>query len=286
MNIAMTPRMRKYPRTRHIEGSRLHEGDEDLAAISFNEVRELTLVVEEKIDGANSGLSFDEQGELLLQSRGHYLIGGAREKQFDLFKQWAATHRQAFYKALGCRYVVYGEWTYAKHTIFYDALPHYFLEFDVLDRETETFLDMPSRQRLLADLPIVSVPVLKTGEFKSLKELTSMIAPSLFIREGHIERLTQHCENEGLNVETAWRETDHSTTAEGLYIKHEQNGIVVDRFKFVRAEFLQTALSSGSHWLDRPMVPNQLARNVDELFLQELPPIRDTVQKSEEVSNG
>jgi len=273
------PPLQKYPRTRHIEGSRLQEGDEDLAAVAYREIQGLTLVVEEKIDGANSGISFDEQGELLLQSRGHYLIGGVREKHFNLFKQWAATHRQAFYEVLGCRYIVYGEWVYAKHTIFYDALPHYFLEFDVWDRETGTFLDTPSRRRLLANIPIASVPVLKTGKFQSQKELTALIGQSLFIREGHLERLTRYCENDGIDIEIARRETDRSTTAEGLYIKHERDGIVIDRFKFVRAAFLQTALSSGSHWLGRPIVPNQLARNLDEIFLPKLPPINDTVPK-------
>ena len=36
-------------------------------------------MVEEKIDGANSAVSFDGDGGLLLQSRGHYLTGGYRE---------------------------------------------------------------------------------------------------------------------------------------------------------------------------------------------------------------
>ena len=49
-------------------------------------------------------------------------------------KQWANAHRDAFYEVLGSRYIMYGEWMYAKHSVFYDALPHYFLEFDVLDR--------------------------------------------------------------------------------------------------------------------------------------------------------
>ena len=43
------------------------------------------------MDGANSGVRFDPNSlELLLQSRGHYLTGGGRERQFDLFKRWAA----------------------------------------------------------------------------------------------------------------------------------------------------------------------------------------------------
>jgi hypothetical protein len=41
------------------------------------------------MDGANCGISFNPDGELLLQSRGHYLTGGGREKHFTLFKQMA-----------------------------------------------------------------------------------------------------------------------------------------------------------------------------------------------------
>lgn len=267
----MMPPIAKYPRTKHIEGSRLQEGDEDLAAVAFREIKDKTLVVEEKIDGANSAVSFDENGSLLLQSRGHYLIGGAREKHFNLFKQWATVHHQAFYEVLGNRYVMYGEWLYAKHTIFYDALPHYFLEFDILDRETERFLDTLSRRQLLKSLPVSSVPVICTQSFRLLDELVALIGSSHYIREGHIARMCEFCEKEGINIDTAWRETDHSTIMEGLYIKLEQDGQVVDRFKFVRSAFLQTALSSGSHWLSRPIVPNQLARKLNELFLPELP---------------
>lgn len=270
-----SPSMRKYPRTRHIEGSRLQEGDEDLAAVPFPEIRDRVLVVEEKIDGANSGFSFDERGELLLQSRGHYLLGGVREKHFNLFKQWAATHRQAFYEVLGSRYVVFGEWVFAKHTIFYDALPHYFLEFDVLDRETDTFLDTPARRALLAPLPLASVPVLKVAAFQTLKELTVLIGPSLFIRKGHLERMIRFCEDAGIDADLAWRETDRSALAEGLYIKDERDGIVAERFKFVRSAFLQTALASGSHWLARPIIPNRLARDLGELFVSELPPLQE-----------
>ena len=263
--------MHKYPRTRHIEGSRLQPGDEDLAAVSFGTLKDLHLVVEEKIDGANSAVSFDENGDLLLQSRGHYLIGGPREKHFNLLKQWAEVHRQAFHNVLVDRYVMYGEWVYAKHTVFYDSLSHYFLEFDILDRTTLEFLDTPSRHALLQNLPIVSVPVLHSGKVESLKSLIAMIGPSNFIRLGHIQRMTEYCENHDFDVETAWRETDQSITMEGLYVKHEKDGKVVDRFKFVRAEFLQQALSSGSHWLTRPIIPNQLRGSIDDLYLPQLP---------------
>ena len=155
--------MKKYPRTPHIEGSRLQPGDEDLGQVPFAEIRGRALVVEEKIDGANSGVSFDDRGQLQLQSRGHFLTGGPRERHFHLLKTWAATHQDGLREALGARYIMYGEWMYARHTVFYDWLPHYFLEFDILDRETGAFLDTPSRRALLEGLPVVGVPVLHAG---------------------------------------------------------------------------------------------------------------------------
>ncbi|MDR2706162.1 MAG: RNA ligase family protein [Planctomycetaceae bacterium] len=265
------PEIKKYPRTQHLEGSRLQPGDEDLESIPFRKIQGLTLVVEEKMDGANCGFSFDDNGQILLQSRGHYLIGGVREKHFQLFKKWAATHQQAFWEVIGSRYIVYGEWLYAKHTIFYDALPHYFLEFDIYDRQTDNYLDTPSRYELLKTLPIASVPVLRTGSFRTLKDLTELIDHSLYICDDHIEQMLQFCKKENIDQEIALRETDLSVTAEGLYIKHEQEGHVIGRFKFVRSQFLQTAITSGSHWLARPIIPNILARKFEDLFQPKLP---------------
>jgi len=41
----VTEQIRKYPRTQHIEGSRLQAGDEDLASVPFRELRGRHLVV-------------------------------------------------------------------------------------------------------------------------------------------------------------------------------------------------------------------------------------------------
>src|SRR5947209_4211740 len=173
------PTLHKYPRTHHLEGSRLQPGDEDSRSVPFADLAGRHLVVEEKLDGANAGMSFDAAGRLWLQSRGHFLTGGAREKHFALFKRWAATHADALRAALGQRFVLYGEWLYAKHTVFYDRLPHYFLEFDILDAETGAFLGTEGRRAVLDGMLVVSVPVLRTGPCRDLAEVTSLVGPSL-----------------------------------------------------------------------------------------------------------
>lgn len=256
----------KYPRTPHIEGSRLQPGDEDLSQIPFKTIQGKMIVVEEKVDGANTAVSFSPDGELLLQSRGHYLCGGYREKHYNLFKQWANIHKDSLYRVLGSRYIMYGEWLYAKHTVYYDALPHYFLEFDIFDRDTGKYLDTASRRKLLHGLPVCSVPVLKQGSFQSRDELMKLLDRSNYISDRHLDNLREESEKLGLNVERQLRETDSSQLMEGLYIKVEENGEVVDRMKFVRASFLQTVDMSETHWLERPIIPNKLAVPIERLF--------------------
>lgn len=256
----------KYPRTPHIQGSRLQPGDEDLRQRPFSDIAGRHVVLEEKIDGANSAISFTDEGELRLQSRGHFLTGGYRERHYDLMKQWGAVHKDRLYEVLGCRYVMYGEWMYAKHTIYYDLLPHYFMEFDVLDRESGRFLDTSSRHQLLAELPICSVPVLAAGTFGSTEEILKYLGNSNYISDQHIEHVREDAENLGLDADRVCRETDASRTMEGIYIKVEENGEVVDRMKYVRASFLQTVEESQSHWLDRPIVPNRITKSIEEIF--------------------
>lgn len=257
----------KYPRTPHIQGSRLQPGDEDLRQRPFSDIAGRHVVLEEKIDGANSAISFTDDGELRLQSRGHFLTGGYRERHYDLMKQWAAVQQDKLYEVLGCRYIMYGEWMYAKHSIYYDVLPHYFMEFDVLDRETGRFLNTPSRHELLKTVPICHVPVLASGVFNNMDEILKYQGNSKFITEAHIEHLREDAERLGLDADRVCRETDASRLMEGIYIKVEENGEVVDRMKYVRASFLQTVETPQSNWLDRPIVPNRITRSIDKLFV-------------------
>jgi hypothetical protein len=254
--------MRKYPRTLHLEGSRIQPGDEDLSALPFAAISGRHLVVEEKVDGANAAFRFAPDGTLHLQSRGHYLTGGAHERHFALLKRWAHRLADRLWPTLGTRFVVYGEWLFAKHTIFYDALPHYFLEFDVLDLETDRFLDTPARRGLLSGLPVVSVPVLHEGPVRDPGSLAAMIARSAFKSPHWRQTLDASARKPPHRAETVRRQTDASDLMEGLYIKVEESGTVVDRLKFVRHDFLTTVINSASHWQTRPILPNRLAPGI------------------------
>ncbi|MCD7824110.1 MAG: RNA ligase family protein [Oscillospiraceae bacterium] len=258
--------IKKYPRTPHLEGSRLQPGDEDLSQIPYSDIEGRHLVVEEKIDGANSAISFDDNGEMLLQSRGHYLTGGYRERHYNLMKQWASVHENKFRSVLGSRYIMYGEWMYAKHSIFYDMLPHYFMEFDIFDREKGIYLDTDSRRMITENLPIKSVPVLKTGEFSSKDDLLKLLGKSNYISSDHIENLKAEALRQGLDPDEICRSTDQSDLMEGLYIKVEEGGQVASRLKYVRRSFLQNLAVPDTQWINRPIVPNLLSCPLESLF--------------------
>ncbi|MBO0857346.1 MAG: RNA ligase family protein [Chloracidobacterium sp.] len=259
----MAEQLYKYPRTPHIEGSRFQPGDDDLDCAPFVDLRGKYIVVEEKLDGSNAGVSFSGEGRLLLQSRGHFLNGGPRERQFALFKTWATTHQRILWEALKDRYTLYGEWLYAKHTIFYDALPHYFFEFDLLDTGTGEFLSTDRRRELLREAPVVSAPVLWRGLARSVEHLQSLVTRSLYKTGAWRNRLLAGAQLRGLDVELILDQTDSSDLSEGLYFKVEAEGRVVERYKYVRASFLQAVSDSGSHWMDRPIIPNQLRGDCD-----------------------
>lgn len=256
----------KFPRTRHVAGSRLQDGDEDLEAVPFEQLRGKCLVVESKIDGANSGISFDSDTlEMRLQSRGHYLNPEPtyRERHFNHFKKWAICHEGWLLDKLQDRYVAYGEEMFAKHTVYYDQLPHYWLEFDVLDKKTGKFFSTAKRREFWKGCPVVSVPVAHTGPLNTVKELAAFIRPSLYKSSKWKESLEATAKRKKLDLELLLQQTDPSDLDEGVYIKVETDEETIGRYKFVRHEFVQAIKESDSHWQSRPILENGLAPGVD-----------------------
>lgn len=254
----------KYPRTRHLESSRLQFGDSAHDQLAYRDLQGRHIVVEEKLDGANAAVSFSEAGELLLQSRGHYLTGGSRERQFSMFKQWAACHEAWLLDRLQDRYVMFGEVLSKTHSVFYDRLPHLFCEFDVYDRRSGRFLSTAARTELLHGGPVLPVPVLYAGVApQRLADLLDLVGPSLARSSQWRERFVEAVQREGHDPERAWARLDKSEHMEGLYLKIEDQAQTLERAKWVRADFVQAIMEAGEHHLRQPYVGNGLAAGVD-----------------------
>lgn len=249
----------KYPRTPHLEGSRLQDGDTEDGRLSFSSLRGKYLVLEEKMDGANSGISFSESAELRLQSRGHFLTGGAREKHFNLLKEWATCQQDALFSLLGSDHVMYGEWMYAKHSMFYNRLPHFFLEFDIYHKPSGRFYSTEKRKQMLLGSPVVSVPILWSGVFSGDPDVFSdHIGYSVGRTSNFLDDLNNQAKKLGLDHGRLLGQTDQHVASEGLYLKIEEGDFVVGRGKYVRSSFTQTLLDQGEHWQKRPIVSNML----------------------------
>lgn len=234
----------KYPRTPHLFGSKGTDDDKHLGeAESIEFIADESLIVEEKIDGTNVGIHFTPAGQMVLQCRGHLITQGMHP-QYDLFKQWTAVKRGVIEERLENRYILFGEWLYARHAVHYRQLAHYFFEFDIYDKDQGIFLNLEQRQALIDGAGIETVPVLHQGEI-GREELQKLIGPSRFHSEFE-NPLTKRTDN----------------LMEGLYLRTEGAGSVTGRAKFVRPEFVEKVKQS-IHWQHQAMVPNLLKEGAD-----------------------
>jgi RNA ligase len=234
----------KYPRTPHLFGSTGTDDDKHLdEAESKRFVADESLIVEEKLDGTNVGIHFTPAGDMVLQCRGH-LIGDGMHPQYDLFKQWTAAKRFVLERCLEDRRILFGEWVYARHSLHYRRLPHYFFEFDIYDKRLEMFLSLDERLALIDGIGIVTVPVMHKGPIER-SGLERLIGPSPF--DSRFENPTT-------------KRTDN--LLEGLYLRTEAAGVVSGRAKFVRPEFVEKVKQS-THWQHQPLVPNLLEPGAD-----------------------
>jgi hypothetical protein len=230
----------KYPRTPHLFGSRGTDDDKHLRRKeSLEFVADASLIVEEKLDGTNVGIHFTSAGRMVLQCRGHEITTGMHA-QYDLFKQWTMGKRPVLEEMLGDQYILFGEWLYARHSLHYHLLPHYFFEFDIYDKRRQLFLDLGTRLELLDGRGIFTVPVIHRGAVPE-ELLPTLIGPSQY-RSQFANPVTGQSDD----------------LMEGLYLRTEADGRVTGRAKLVRPEFVERVKQS-EHWQHQPLVPNSLA---------------------------
>jgi hypothetical protein len=203
--------------------------------LSDSELRDLlkgTLEITEKVDGANTAILRGVGDDWSLQKRRG--IATQQHPQFSFFWSWARANEEKIHR-IAEGWTVYGELTYAKHNIYYDALPSYFLVFDVWTGNE--YLDTNDRLDLCSELNFQHVPMLFYGrlegdEHEQLHQLENFIGPS--------------------KVST-------TVTMEGIVVK---NAIKQMRGKLVRPEFMKQ-LEEDDHWLYKKLVKNQLAPGID-----------------------
>ena len=223
----MSIKLNKFPSTPHlaITGTNSIRDDKVLTDAERQEFLAHEIVVQEKVDGANLGISFDEEGALRMQSRGEYLrrpyLG-----QWKKLETLVDSRIDVLFEGLSDRYILFGEWCYARHSISYCRLTDWFLGFDIFDKQNLRFFSCPRVHLLLNQLKVEEVPLMARGRF-SLNVLRNLTSHS---------RLTEG-------------------PAEGVYLRVDAGPWLQERAKLVRPEFAQAI---AEHWSRMRVIPNRL----------------------------
>lgn len=225
----MSDPLHKFPSTPHLDwlSNQPVRGDKILTPAEVAVFLSNAVVIEEKIDGANLGISFDSHSTMRFQNRGNW-IDGKLTGQWKRLRGWASEHEAALRNYLPLGHVLFGEWCFAKHSMGYDHLPDWFLAFDIYDSNSNRFWSNDRRNALLFQIGIYSVPSVACGRF-DLPELIHMLdSPSTF----------------------------GETAREGIYLRQETDEWLISRAKLVRPEFVQQI---ADHWSKGEIHPNHLA---------------------------
>ncbi|ETP29550.1 hypothetical protein F442_21321 [Phytophthora nicotianae P10297] len=229
----------KFPRTPHLIDLGAATSDDlvnDFNSLSLPVDRDTTIVITEKMDGANMGISLSPDRALVVQNRSH-VINSKSHRQFRDLDKFLNSHRAVLYEILHRdavfpgRFVLYGEWLAATHSIPYSKLGSHFYAFDLYDRETGQFWDRASLQEQLA---ISAATCQDDGAIQ--------LVPKLW--EGHVLPPP----NELVALAQQRRSQFYDGPIEGIYIKWERLGHVKERCKVVRSDFL----AGDAHWSQRP----------------------------------
>ena len=220
----------KFPRTPHVVWlcEKSPRDDKVLDTLEAEEFLRRPVVVEEKVDGANIGITFDANGTPIVWNRGTLLKGGA-QPQFEPLWNWLGTHRQKLASSLEERLILFGEWCFAVHSVQYDHLPDWFLAFDVYENAAERFWSSERRNTLVRSLGLFSVAALGPGKY-NLAQLKSLLR----------------------NTQSQYGKAP----IEGLYLRSETDGWLLKRAKLVRPEFAQ---SIDEHWTSHQLIRNAVA---------------------------
>jgi ATP-dependent RNA circularization protein (DNA/RNA ligase family) len=183
------------------------------------------VVVEEKLDGANIGISTDTA--IRVQNRGQYLISPF-SGQFTRVSGWLASHEASLQGHLSENLILFGEWCTARHSLDYPTLPDWFLGFDVYDRAAARFWSTKRRNALLGQVGLTAVPEVFRGAL-DLQRLKNLV----------------------LHKQSAFR----PGPLEGVVIRKENDRWLETRAKLVHPNFTQAI---DEHWTHRRTEWNRL----------------------------
>lgn len=240
----METRKIKFPSTPHLKNLGAATKDDKLLDARMRKEfvgSGQVISVEEKIDGANLGISLNSQYQLRFQGRSKW-VTSASDTQFRGLDEWTEQYGGAVTELLTRNdEILFGEWCAFIHTVPYDSLPGYFVAFDIYSLKEEKFLSRESFHKRLrsASRKIPVVPLLGRRAFTEAEIMAFLTRPATF---------GPHTLDTDGTLKT--------NTLEGVYLRIDQQSnadeesYLLARCKLVRPEFQQAIDDEGS-WRGR-----------------------------------
>lgn len=178
-----------YPRIPHLDKSISAMTHDDIVTeskITFP----LTAWVQEKVDGANLGVSWTSGP--IVRNRNNILKKGYIETdtpaklQFRPTWNWVHKHGADIRKLSELCYspiTIYGEWMYATHSIYYDRLPDLFLAYDIYVVEDRKFLAPDVFEELMSQTDICYIKSVK-HTLNSMQDVVELSESKSLYRNG------------------------------------------------------------------------------------------------------
>jgi ATP-dependent RNA circularization protein (DNA/RNA ligase family) len=183
----MTADFFRFPHTPHLawlgEGS--PRDDKVLLASEVTALLAGKVVVEEKLDGANVGLSLTQMAVCVRRTGGN-ISTEPHAGQFARLPAWLAQHGEGLRAVLNPNLILFGEWCAARHSLDYAALPDWFLLFDVYDRSAGRFWSTRAAMHWQVSAGLVTVPQVLHGKTTFRTETVGRENPSHY-RTGALE---------------------------------------------------------------------------------------------------
>ncbi|KAL1916184.1 uncharacterized protein VTP21DRAFT_5801 [Calcarisporiella thermophila] len=284
----------KFPRTSHFLNLGSATRDDliwsatDVAAkVMTRESGSSTVIIQEKVDGANLGFSMDllhgslshfawtsSMYGIRVQNRNHEIVASSHP-QFKHLSIWLDCNGPTLLSILAGktlppaddeashwryseyvdsdteevlfpdRYILFGEWLSATHSIMYDNLPDRFLAFDLYDRHSRRFVSHVRLEAALRDSGIMLVPVIYEGPMPRAEELKGIVA----------RRKSEFIEDNMSDGAVA-----KDVRLEGIILRWEDGGWLKERAKIVREDFI----TGDEHWSRRNIRWNGVRRKMEQ----------------------
>ncbi|MEX2620534.1 MAG: RNA ligase family protein [Egibacteraceae bacterium] len=201
----MTVSPPSFPRIPYLLGDR--ERDLRVPPSELSWWLRVSATVEEKLDGANVALWFDERGTLQVASRAG--AGGMdRAGQLGRLRAWGAERRHDLLALLDGGCAVYGEWLWLTHSLFYDALPDYLVVLDIWTSE-RGWAPLEERDARAAGAALPVPPLLLRGPVGDVSRLEELTRRSAFRRSGVAEgAVLQVIGDDGTSRRAKWVRDD------------------------------------------------------------------------------